>query len=89
MVGLLIMRELYFTVDADLLELVDSIGHEYEEINGSLKIKIDLDYERQQYGLDVDVLNEANEIELSDEMLSNIFLGPELTEALIYTERVY
>ena len=87
------MRELYFTVDADLidtLELVDSIGHEYENINDSdVRIKIDLDYERQQYGLDVDVLNEANEIALSDEMLSNIFLGPELTEALIYTERVY
>ena len=87
------MRELYFTVDADLidtLELVDSIGHEYENINDSdVRIKIDLDYERQQYGLDVDVLNEANEIALSDEMLSNIFLGPELTEVLIYTERVY
>ena len=83
------MRELYFTVDADYLELVDSIGHEYEEIDDSLRIKVDLDYEKEQYGLDVDVLNEANEIALSDEMLSNIFLGPELTEALIYTERVY
>ena len=81
------MRELYFTVDADLLELVDSIGHEYEEINDNLKIKVDLDYEREQYGLDIDVI--STQYDMSDEMLSNIFLGPELTEALIYTERVY
>ena len=82
------MRELYFTVDADYLELVDSIGHEYEEIDDSLRIKVDLDYEKEQNGLDVDSLV-WHGIALSDEMLSKIFLGPELTEALIYTERVY
>jgi len=87
MVGLLIMKGLYFTVDADYLELVDSIGHEYEEIDDNLKIKVDLDYEREQYGLDIDVI--STQYDMSDEMLSNIFLGPELTEALIYTERVY
>ena len=90
MVGLLIMKGLYFTVDADLLELVDSIGHEYEKINDDdIRIKVDLEYEKEQYGLDVDVLTTAYGNELSDEMLSNIFLGPELTEALVYTERVY
>jgi len=90
MVGLLIMKGLYFTVDADYLELVDSIGHEYEKVNDTdVRIKVDLEYEKEQYGLDVDVLTTAYGCELSDEMLSNIFIGSELTDALIYTERVY
>ena len=71
------MRELYFTVDADYLELVDSIGHEYEEINDSLKIKVDLDYEREQYDIDVDyLLNQNDELCLSNSREDIVIINP-------------
>ena len=83
MVGVLIMSFVKFTVNSDLYDLVDAIGLEYEEINGNYVVTVDLDYEREQYGIDVDYLLNENDYDLC-----NYLLGDEFSEGLIYTERL-
>ena len=84
MVGVLIMSLVKFTVNSELYDLVDAIGFEYEEVDGNYVVTVDLDYEREQYDIDVDYLLNQNDYELC-----SYLMGDEFTEGLIYTERVY
>ena len=84
MVGLLIMSLVKFTVNSDLYDLVDAIGLEYEEVDGNYVVTVDLDYEREQYDIDVDYLLNLNDYSLCEHLMGN-----EFSEGLIYTERVY
>ena len=83
MVGLLIMSLVKFTVNSDLYDLVDAIGLEYEEVDGNYEVTVDLDYEREQYDIDVDYL--LNE---DDYTMCNYLLGDELADGLISTKRL-
>ena len=84
MVGLLIMSLVKFTVNSDLYDLVDAIGFEYEKVNDNYVVTVDLDYEREQYDIDVDYLLNQNDYSLCEYLMGN-----EFSEGLIYTERVY
>ena len=84
MVGVLIMSLVKFTVNSDLYDLVDAIGLEYEKINDNYVVTVDLDYEREQYDIDVDYLLNQNDYSLCEYLMGN-----EFSEGLIYTERVY
>ena len=84
MVGVLIMSLVKFTVNSELFDLVDAIGFEYEEVDGNYVVTVDLDYEREQYDIDVDYLEELNDYDLCQSLM-----GDEFTEGLVYTERVY
>ena len=84
MVGVLIMSLVKFTVNSELYDLVDAIGLEYEKINDNYVVTVDLDYEREQYGIDVDYLLNQNDYDLCQSLM-----GFEFTEGLINTERVY
>ena len=83
MVGLLIMSLVKFTVNSDLYDLVDAIGLEYEEVDGNYVVTVDLEYEREQYDIDVDYL--LNE---DDYTMCNYLLGDELADGLISTKRL-
>ena len=69
MVGVLIMSLVKFTVHSELFDLVDAIG---------------LEYEREQYDIDVDYLLNQNDYDLCQSLMGN-----EFTEGLVYTERLY
>ena len=84
MVGVLIMSLVKFTVNSDLYDLVDAIGFEYEKVNNNYVVTVDLDYEREQYDIDVDYLLNQNDYSLCEYLMGN-----EFSEGLIYTERVY
>ena len=84
MVGVLIMSLVKFTVNSDLYDLVDAIGFEYEKVNDNYVVTVDLDYEREQYDIDVDYL-----LIQYDYSLCEYLMGNEFSEGLIYTERVY
>ena len=84
MVGLLIMSLVKFTVNSDLYDLVDAIGLEYEKVNNNYVVTVDLDYEREQYDIDVDYLLNQNDYDLCQSLMGN-----EFTEGLVYTERLY
>ena len=84
MVGVLIMSLVKFTVNSDLYDLVDAIGLEYEKVNNNYVVTVDLDYEREQYDIDVDYLLNQNDYSLCEYLMGN-----EFSEGLIYTERVY
>ena len=84
MVGVLIMSLVKFTVHSELFDLVDAIGLEYEKINDNYVVTFDLDYEREQYDIDVDYLLNQNDYDLCQSLMGN-----EFTEGLVYTERVY
>jgi len=83
MVGVLIMSLVKFTVNSDLYDLVDAIGLEYEEVNGNYEVTVDLDYEKEQYDIDVDYLLNENDYDLC-----NYLLGDELADGLISTKRL-
>tara|TARA_Y100001963_G_scaffold103047_1_gene141845 strand:- start:11 stop:259 length:249 start_codon:yes stop_codon:yes gene_type:complete len=68
-----------FTIDYDLIELVDAIGLDYE-INNDIEITID----EAEYHL-----GDAECINLTDDELCKNLLNEELIEGLIYTERVF
>ena len=84
MVGVLIMSLVKFTVHSELFDLVDAIGLEYEKVNNNYVVTVDLDYEREQYDIDVDYLLNLNDYSLCEHLMGN-----EFSEGLIYTERVY
>ena len=56
----------------------------YEKINDNYVVTVDLDYEREQYDIDVDYLLNQNDYSLCEYLMGN-----EFSEGLIYTERVY
>tara|TARA_R100000697_G_scaffold12556_1_gene18698 strand:- start:566 stop:793 length:228 start_codon:yes stop_codon:yes gene_type:complete len=70
-----------FTVDYDLIELVDAIGLDYDIINKELVIELDSIEELIE---DVDDYNR-----FTDEELCEYLLSPTLCEGLIYTQRIY
>ena len=84
MVGVLIMSLVKFTVNSDLYDLVDAIGFEYEKVNDNYVVTVDLDYEREQYDIDVDYLLQQNDYSLCEYLMGN-----EAADGLISTERIY
>ena len=69
-----------FTIDYDLIELVDAIGLDYIEKQDQLEITVD---EVEYHIEDEDDYNR-----LSDEELCENLLSPTLCEGLIYTQRI-
>ena len=79
-----------FTVDYDLIELVDAIGLDYDIVNA----KSDVISNYKEIEIVVDNIEELVEdpelLEiLSDEELCEYVLNPTLCEGLIYTQRIY
>jgi len=79
-----------FTIDYDLIELVDAIGLDYDVVNA----KSDVIDNYKEIEIVVDNVDELvdNEEELhilNDSELCDHLLNPELSEALIYTQRIY
>ena len=79
-----------FTVDYDLIELVDAIGLDYEVLDRQSnlfdeykEIEIEVDNIEELID-DVDDYNRFN-----DEELCEYLLSPTLCEGLIYTQRIY
>ena len=78
-----------FTIDYDLIELVDAIGLDYDIVNAESDVidnykEIEITVDEVEYHIeDVDDLNR-----LDDDELCDYLLNPTLTEALIKTERI-
>ena len=78
-----------FTVDYDLIELVDAIGLDYDIVNAESDVmtnykEIEITVDEVEYHIeDVDDYNR-----LSDEELCEFLLNPTLCEGLIYTQRI-
>ena len=79
-----------FTIDYDLIELVDAIGLDYDIVDAKSdviknykEIVIELDNIEELID-DVDDYNRFN-----DEELCEYLLSPTLCEGLIYTQRIY
>ena len=79
-----------FTVDYDLIELVDAIGLDYDIVNAKSDVisnykEIEIVVENiEELVDDVDDYNRFN-----DEELCEYLLNPTLCEGLIYTQRIY
>ena len=79
-----------FTIDYDLIELVDAIGLDYDIVNVESDVmtnykEIEITVDEVEYHIeDVDDYNR-----LSDEELCEFLLNPTLSEGLIYTQRIY
>ena len=79
-----------FTIDYDLIELVDAIGLDYETVDRQSNLfddykEIEITVDEVEYHIDdVDDYNR-----LTDDELCDFLLNPTLTEALIKTERIY
>ena len=79
-----------FTVDYDLIELVDAIGLDYDIVNA----KSDVISNYKELVIEVNSIEELVENEeyyhsLTDEELCEYLLSPTLCEGLIYTQRIY
>ena len=79
-----------FTVDYDLIELVDAIGLDYVIVNA----KSDVIPYYKEIEIVVDNIEELVEDEddynrFNDEELCEYLLSPTLCEGLIYTQRIY
>ena len=79
-----------FTVDYDLIELVDAIGLDYDIVNAKSDV-ID-NYKEIEITVDnidelVDNVDDYNRF--NDEELCEFLLNPTLWEGLIYTQRIY
>ena len=78
-----------FTIDYDLIELVDAIGLDYDIVNVESDVmtnykEIEITVDEVEYHIeDVDDYNR-----LSDEELCEFLLNPTLCEGLIYTQRI-
>ncbi len=70
-----------FTVDYDLIGLVDAIGLDYDTVEHGMEIEVD---NVEELIDDVDDYNR-----LTDEELCEFLLNPTLCEGLIYTQRIY
>ena len=80
-----------FTIDYDLIELVDAIGLDYDIVDAESDLiddykEIEITIEDAEYFLDD---HQIFEKELNDDELCEYLLNPTLTEALIKTERIY
>ena len=79
-----------FTVDYDLIELVDAIGLDYDIVDAKSDV-ID-DYKELVIELDnieelIDDVDDYNRF--TDEEMCEYLLSPTLCEGLIYTQRIY
>ena len=78
-----------FTIDYDLIELVDAIGLDYDIVGRISDVidnykEIEITVDEVEYHIeDVDDYNR-----LSDEELCEFLLNPTLCEGLIYTQRI-
>jgi len=77
----IIIMQVKFTIDYDLIELVDAIGLDYTEKQDQIEIVVD---NIEELIDDVDDYNRFN-----DEELCEYLLNPTLCEGLIYTQRIY
>ena len=79
-----------FTIDYDLIELVDAIGLDYDIVDAKSDVidnykEIEITVDEVEYHIeDVDDYNR-----LSDDELCEYLLNETLCEALIKTERIY
>ena len=79
-----------FTVDYDLIELVDAIGLDYDIVDAKSDViknykEIEITVEEVEFFIeDEDDLNR-----LTDDELCEYLLSPTLCEGLIYTQRIY
>ena len=79
-----------FTIDYDLIELVDAIGLDYDIVDAKSDVidnykEIEITVDEVEFHIeDEDDLNR-----LSDEELCEFLLNPTLCEGLIYTQRIY
>ena len=79
-----------FTVDYDLIELVDAIGLDYDIVNA----KSDVISNYKEIEIVVDNVEDFVEDEeellsiMNDEELCEFLLSPTLCEGLIYTQRI-
>ena len=79
-----------FTVDYDLIELVDAIGLDYDIVDA----ESDVISNYKELVIEVNSVEELVENEeelhlLNDSELCEYLLSPELCEGLIYTQRIY
>ena len=79
-----------FTVDYDLIELVDAIGLDYDIVDA--KSDVISNYKEIEIVVDnieelIDDVDDYNR--LSDDELCEYLLNPTLCEGLIYTQRIY
>ena len=80
-----------FTVDYDLIELVDAIGLDYDIVNA--KSDVISNYKEIEIVVDnvEDFVDDEEELLsiMNDEELCEFLLSPTLCEGLIYTQRIY
>ena len=77
-----------FTVDYDLIELVDAIGLDYDIVNA--KSDVISNYKEIEITVDdIEELVDNDYNRFNDEELCEYLLSPTLCEGLIYTQRIY
>ena len=79
-----------FTVDYDLIELVDAIGLDYDIVDA----KSDVISNYKELVIELDNIEELVDDEefyhsLTDEEMCEYLLSPTLCDGLIYTQRIY
>ena len=79
-----------FTIDYDLIELVDAIGLDYEIVDAKSDVidnykEIEITVDEVEYHIE----DEDDYNRLSDEELCEYLLNPTLCEGLIYTQRIH
>ena len=78
-----------FTIDYDLIELVDAIGLDYDIVDAKSDVidnykEIEITVDEVEYFIE----DEDDYNRLSDEELCEFLLNPTLSEGLIYTQRI-
>ena len=78
-----------FTIDYDLIELVDAIGLDYDIVNAKSDVidnykEIEITVDEVEYFIE----DEDDYNRLSDDELCEFLLNPTLSEGLIYTQRI-
>ena len=79
-----------FTIDYDLIELVDAIGLDYDIVDAKSDLidnykEIEITVDEVEYHIE----DEDDYNRLSDEELCEYLLNPTLCEGLIYTQRIH
>ena len=79
-----------FTIDYDLIELVDAIGLDYDIVDAKSDLidnykEIEITVDEVEYHIE----DEDDYNRLSDDELCEFLLNPTLCEGLIYTQRIH
>ena len=83
-----------FTIDYDLIELVDAIGLDYDIVNAKSDVidnykEIEITVDEVEFHIE-DHLDDSDDYNLiTDEELCEYLLNPTICEGLIYTQRIY